>query len=397
MEGVAAKTKIFGQHDEATLKQIETCVAAGGERGVLCADGHKGYAQPIGGVVAYKDKISLSGVGFDIACGNLAIRTDVTLPQIQWAIPKIMDDIVRDISFGIGRKAKIRVDHELFDDAAWNLQPMHGLKSLAAEQLGTVGGGNHYVDLFVDEEDRIWVGVHFGSRGLGYKTAMYFLRAAGGKEGMDVSPTVVQDKSNLGADYLKGMHLAGRYAYAGREIVARHVARGIVRANIVEEVHNHHNFAWREKHNGEEFWVVRKGATPAFPGQKSFVGGSMGDDAVIIEGIDSPISREALFSTVHGAGRIMSRTAAKGRFERVGTKRMRRPGLVRHDEMMKWMADRNIVLRGGDVDEAPQVYRRLKDVLDAHGGTIRILHTLHPLGVAMAGRGIVDPYKKKGI
>jgi len=397
MQNSVAEIRIFGQHDESTLKQIERCVAAGGERGVLCADGHKGYAQPIGGVVAYKDKISLSGVGFDIACGNLAVRTDLTLPQIQWAIPKIMDDVVRDISFGIGRKAKFRVDHELFDDPTWNLQPMQNLKSLAADQLGTVGGGNHYVDLFVDEENRIWVGVHFGSRGLGYKTATYFLRAAGGKEGMDVPPTVVEDKSNLGEDYLKGMHLAGRYAYAGREIVARHVARGILRANILEEVHNHHNFAWREKHDGDELWVVRKGATPAFPGQKSFVGGSMGDDAVIIEGIDSPISREALFSTVHGAGRIMSRTAAKGRFERVGTKRIRQPGLVRHDEMMNWMADRNIVLRGGDVDEAPQAYRRLKDVLDAHAGTIRVLHTLRPLGVAMAGRGIVDPYKRKAL
>ena len=106
---------------------------------------------------------------------------------------------------------------------------------------------------------------------------------------------------------------------SGREIVARHVARGILRAQIVEEVHNHHNFAWREKHDGEEYWVIRKGATPAFPGQKSFVGGSMGDNAVIIEGVDSPISHEALFSTVHGAGRIMSRTAAKGRFESDGT------------------------------------------------------------------------------
>jgi tRNA-splicing ligase RtcB len=305
--------------------------------------------------------------------------------------------VVRDISFGIGGKAKVPTDHELFDDLAWNLQPMRELRSLAAEQLGTVGGGNHYVDLFVDEEKRIWVGVHFGSRGLGYKTATYFLRAAGGKEGMDVPPTVVEEKSALGEDYLNGMQLAGRYAYAGREIVARHVARGILRANIVEEVHNHHNFAWHEKHNNGEFWVVRKGATPAFPGQKSFVGGSMGDDAVIIEGIDSPISREALFSTVHGAGRIMSRTAAKGRFERVGNKRIRRAGLVRHDEMMKWMADRNIVLRGGDLDEAPQAYRRLPDVLAAHAGTIRVLHSLRPLGVAMAGRDIVDPYKKKVI
>jgi tRNA-splicing ligase RtcB len=210
---------------------------------------------------------------------------------------------------------------------------------------------------------------------------------------MDVPPTVVDEGSEIGHDYLAGMHLAGRYAYAGREAVARHVAHGILGAKILEEVHNHHNFAWREKHYGKEYWVVRKGATPAFPEQKGFVGGSMGDDAVIIEGVDSPISREALFSTVHGAGRIMSRTAAKGRFEKVGKKRIRREGLVRHDEMMKWIADKGVVLRGGDLDEAPQVYRRLPDVLAAHAGTIRILHTLRPLGVAMAGRDIVDPYK----
>jgi len=387
------KTKVFGQHDEATLKQIETCLRAGGERAVLCADGHKGYAQPIGGVVAYKDKISLSGVGFDIACGNLAILTDAKRREVGPSIKTIMDDVVRDISFGIGRKAKARVDHELFEDAAWNIAPIRGLKEMARDQLGTVGGGNHYVDIFADEDDRIWVGVHFGSRGLGHKTATHFLKAAGGKDGMDVPPTVLPVNSAIGSDYLTGMRLAGRYAYAGREAVARHVIREILGAKIMEEVHNHHNFAWRENHDGEEFWVVRKGATPAFPGQRGFVGGSMGDDAVIIEGIDSGESREALYSTVHGAGRIMSRTAAKGKFERVGNKRIRRDGLVRHDEMMKWVADRRVELRGGDVDEAPQAYRRLPEVLGAHAGTIRILHTLRPIGVAMAGRNTVDPYK----
>jgi tRNA-splicing ligase RtcB len=390
MEG---RTKIFGQHDEATIRQIETCVAAGGERGVLCADGHKGYAQPIGGVVAYKDRISLSGVGFDIACGNLAIRTDAKLSQLTSSMQNIMNDVVRDISFGIGRTSKTRIDHELFEDAAWELAPLQQLKETAREQLGTVGGGNHYVDIFADEADRIWVGVHFGSRGFGHKTATYFLKAAGGKDGMDVPPTIVDERSETGRDYLAGMYLAGRYAYAGREAVARHVVRGILGAKIIEEVHNHHNFAWREEHDGEEFWVVRKGATPAFPGQKGFVGGSMGDDAVIIEGVDSPIAREALFSTVHGAGRIMSRTAAKGRFIKVGNKRIRQDGLVRHDEMMQWIARKGVVLRGGDLDEAPQAYRRLPDVLAAHSGTIRILHTLRPLGVAMAGRDIVDPYK----
>jgi tRNA-splicing ligase RtcB len=387
------KTKIFGEHDEATIAQIERCVEAGGERGVLCADGHKGYAQPIGGVVAYADKISLSGVGFDIACGNLAIRTDATRSQLSPAMEEIMNDVVRDISFGIGQKSKTRIDHDLFDDPAWEIAPMRDLKQTAAHQLGTVGGGNHYVDIFADEEDRIWVGVHFGSRGLGHKTATHFLKAAGGKDGMDVPPTVVAAASPLGEDYLAGMTLAGRYAYAGREAVARHVVRGILRAKAEEEVHNHHNFAWREKHDGTEYWVVRKGATPAFPGEKGFIGGSMGDDAVIIEGVDSPVSREALFSTVHGAGRVMSRTAAKGKFVKVGGKRIRREGLVRHDEMMKWIADKNVVLRGGDLDEAPQAYRRLPDVLAAHAGTIRILHTLRPLGVAMAGRDIVDPYK----
>jgi tRNA-splicing ligase RtcB len=387
------KTKIFGEHDEATLRQIETCMAAGGERGVLCADGHKGYAQPIGGVVAYKDEISLSGVGFDIACGNLAILTDVKCDEVASKIDKIMDDVVRDISFGIGRKSKTRIEHSLFEDPAWQLKPMRDLKPVAEAQLGTVGGGNHYVDLFADEQGRIWVGVHFGSRGLGHKMATHFLKAAGGRDGMDVPPTVVDEKSEIGHDYLEGMHLAGRYAYAGREAVARHVVRNILGAKVIEEVHNHHNFAWREKHDGEEYWVVRKGATPAFPGQKGFVGGSMGDDAVIIEGIDSAVSREALFSTIHGAGRIMSRTAAKGRFVKVGNKRIRQEGLVRRDEMTKWLNDRNVVLRGGDLDEAPQAYRRLPDVLAAHVGTIRVLHTLRPLGVAMAGRDISDPYR----
>jgi len=387
------KAKVFGQHDEVTLRQIQNCIDAGGECGVLCADGHKGYAQPIGGVVAYKDKISLSGVGFDIACGNLAILTDAKGSDVASKIKSIMDDIVRDISFGIGRKAKTRVDHELFDDEAWKIAPISGLKEMARDQLGTVGGGNHYVDIFADQQERVWVGVHFGSRGLGHKTATHFLKAAGGKDGMDVPPTVVSVDSEIGTDYLTGMGLAGKYAYAGREAVARHVVREILGAKILDEVHNHHNFAWLEKHDGENWWIVRKGATPAFPGQRGFVGGSMGDDAVIIEGIDSDESRKALYSTVHGAGRIMSRTAAKGKFERVGKKRIRRDGLVRHDEMLKWVADRGVELRGGDVDEAPQAYRRLPDVLAAHAGTIRVLHTLHPLGVAMAGRDIVDPYK----
>jgi tRNA-splicing ligase RtcB len=238
--------QIFGQHDAGTINQIHNCVDHGGERAVLCADGHKGYAQPIGGVVAYKDKISISGVGFDIACGNLAILTDATGHSVRPKIKSIMDDIVRDIAFGMGQSARVKVDHDLFDDPAWSIPGLKVLKALAQSQLGTVGGGNHYVDLFVDLEDRVWIGVHFGSRGFGHKTATAFLKAAGGRDGMDVPPTVVDDKSELGIDYLEGMRLAGRYAYAGREAVAEHVLYKILGARMLDSVHNHHNYAWKE-------------------------------------------------------------------------------------------------------------------------------------------------------
>lgn len=387
------RVKVFGEHEADTLAQIERCVAAGGVRGVLCADGHKGYAQPIGGVVAYRESISISGVGFDIACGNMAVRTDAPVGEVRRDIGRIVGDIAREISFGIGRASKERVEDDLFEEDLWLEEPFRHLKSMAEAQLGTVGAGNHYVDVFADEAERIWVGVHFGSRGFGYRTAAWFLKEAGGKEGMDVEPAVVRARSGLGELYLRGMALAGRYAYVGREHVARHVACRILGARIEEEIHNHHNFAWRERHFGEELWVVRKGATPAFPGQKGFVGGSMGDDAVIIEGVESETSRTALYSTVHGAGRVMSRTAARGHHRRGGRKGDRTEGRIRREDMLRWLEDRDILLRGGDVDEAPQAYRRLGGVLAAHAGTIRILHTLRPIGVVMAGPGIEDPYR----
>jgi len=383
---------VFGQHDEGTWQQIYNCLNIGGVHGVLCADGHKGYAQPIGGVISYRNLVSISGVGFDIACGNLAVKTDANHLNICTNINKIMDDISSIISFGVGRTNNEKVDHELFYDDVWKEKPFCDLKSTARDQLGTVGSGNHYVNVFVDEENYIWIGVHFGSRGLGHKIATYFLKQAGGKDGMDVAPTLLKDSDDLGQAYIKGMELAGRYAYAGREWVVNKVVKSILGANILDTIHNHHNFAWRENHFGEEFWVVRKGATPAFPGQRGFVGGSMGDDSVILEGADSELSKNALYSTVHGAGRVMSRTAAKGKYINQDGKKIRTQGLVRHDAMMQWLKDKGVVLRGGDLDEAPQVYRRLNEVLESHQGTIRILHTLKPLGVVMAGK-VYDPYK----
>jgi tRNA-splicing ligase RtcB len=205
----------------------------------------------------------------------------------------------------------------------------------------------------------------------------------------------------------------------------------IIGANITEEVHNHHNFAWKETHNGEEYVVVRKGATPAFPGQKGFVGSNMEDVSVIIEGVDSEESKEGFYSTMHGAGRVMSRTQAAGKSRRKNiyacgsrdcegfmpyrdlkqderkpvcpdcgsnTNKMKRTieiskGEVDFEEVKKRVTGKNIVLRGAGADESKEVYKDLQDVIKDHEGTIKVLETLQPVIVCMAGANEFDPYK----
>src|SRR5271170_737391 len=316
---------VWGTPDEGAISQIKTC-ARTADRVALMADHHKGYAVPIGGVVAYRNSISPSGVGFDIACGNKAVLLDMPGAALRADIGKIMDEVWRTISFGVGQRNAEHVDHALFQSRAWKCEAAAPLKEMARQQLGTVGSGNHYVDIFEDEQGRVWIGVHFGSRGLGHKTATWFLRAAGASDGMDVEPCILPVGSDLGAQYLEGMRLGGRYAYAGRDWVCARVAR-LLGANLIEEVHNHHNFAWRESHGGQDLWVVRKGATPAFPGQRGFVGGSMGDVSVIIEGVEHESTAGTLCSTVHGAGRVMGRMEAKGKVDRK-TGEVKRAGKV---------------------------------------------------------------------
>ena len=172
--------KIYGEHEPKTLAQMQRCMTVGSAvKGVLCADGHLGYAHPIGGVVAYEEDISISGVGFDIACGNMAVRLDASYADIAPRAKTILDDIGRSISFGVGQRNAVKVDHELFDFASWDAAGVANLKEMARKQLGTVGSGNHYVDLFEDEEGFVWIGVHFGSRGLGHKITTKHLKWAG--------------------------------------------------------------------------------------------------------------------------------------------------------------------------------------------------------------------------
>jgi tRNA-splicing ligase RtcB len=422
--------KIFGSHEAGTIAQLETCVKAeDGARGVLCADGHIGYSMPIGGVVGYRNYISPSGVGYDIACGNLAVKTDLNMRDLTLTDQEhIANDIVSHIEFGVGGKNKVASDHGVIEAIRHADVPLQrSMASLAAAQLGTVGSGNHYVDILRDAFGAVWIACHFGSRGFGHKTATGFLNLAAnrafddrGNDGEMFSPPVLLNTSStLGLDYIHAMQLAGAYAYAGREAVIA-VVLDILKAKVVDTVHNHHNFAWSEVHDGTDYWVVRKGATPAAPGQRGFVGGSMGDISVILHGVDSEESRASLYSTVHGAGRLMSRNQAKkGKHEwrcpacgdgwipprdlvpkngkcpacQVVLKKMQLTPAINFRDVQDHLKAQEIVLRGAGADEAPAVYRQLSEVLGAHRHTVVVETILHPVVVVMAGADVKDPYK----
>lgn len=424
--------------DQGAITQITTCMAPDGVdvavAGSLSADHHVGYSAPIGASIAYPDHVSPSGVGFDIGCGNKAVKTSLLYQDIRTDLPKIMDEITRRISFGMGVPAREEVkDHPVFDKIAdAEMVQQRNMLGKARAQLGTVGSGNHYVDLFREEEtDRVWIGVHFGSRGFGHGTASGFLALAAGLGWDDRAPAgemfsppvLLWANSSLGHLYIRAMQLAGDYAYAGRDVVCDKVLE-ILGASSMDEVHNHHNFAWLEDVGGTPCWVVRKGATPLWPGQRGFVGGSMGENAVIIEGRDDVTleGAEALWSAPHGAGRVMSRTEAKGKqrkrqycqrcdyLQGPGMPKLEVcPGCNASQLLTKWVQEKEgkidwkaaradleakgIHLRGGGADEAPGAYKRLPAVLEAHAAHIKVCHQLRPIGVAMAGADVKDSYK----
>jgi tRNA-splicing ligase RtcB len=385
--------------DAKAIEQLETCLAD--ERavaGALMADNHVGYSMPIGGVIAYDNAISPSGVGFDIACGNKAVLTPLHADELGDVKP-IMRQIQKTVEFGIGRTNAKPLDHPLFDEHKETLHELdrqaRGLAEKARMQLGTVGSGNHYVDLLADEQDRVWVANHFGSRGLGHTIATGFLNLAAGRpfdfRGRErEEPTVIPLDTELGRSYVAAMQLAGDYAYAGRDYVIEQVLQ-VLQTHAEQEVHNHHNFAWEE----DGTWVVRKGATP-LTREPAFIGGSMGDGAVIVRGTGEDIGN--LASAPHGAGRVMSRTKAAGKWKKIVVDGKRRrvrdasTAAVNWDEVRAGLAARGIVVLGSGADEAPEVYKPLDDVLAAHPN-IEVVHRLRPLGVVMAGDDVFDPYK----
>lgn len=414
----------FGIPEPDVMEQMQDCLnKEEGARGVLCADNHLGYGQPVGAAVAYHGLVSVTGVGYDIGCGNKAVKTGLLAGEVD--VAGVMDEIERRISFGIGRNEGETADHAVLDlirDAEF--EPQRKMLDSAANQLGTVGGGNHYVDLFEADDGYLWIGVHFGSRGFGHRTATGFMWMKAGQDFFtkgqpkekELGIVTWPSGSAEGQAYRAAMELAGAYAYAGRDVVVNRVLE-ILGTEAIFEVHNHHNYAWEEEHFGERWTVVRKGCTPAWPGQRGFVGSTMGEESVILEGLESETSELALYSTVHGAGRVMSRSKAAGskKWRRCCCNRdcdwiqppkthppedghcpkcghpklAKRPvamsgGVVDWEAAKESVANAGVELRGGAADEAPEAYKRLNAVLELQGPTIQVLHRLRPIGVAMA-------------
>lgn len=404
VDGIA----VWGSHDAATLAQIERC--ADDERVVgaaIAADGHRGYAIPIGGILAYDNAVSPNGVGFDIGCGIKAVQTDVRADELlalgadgRTRLASVMDELQQRVAFGMGRTSGQSVDHALFDAPTWRaIKEVGRLRDMAAQQLGTVGAGNHFVDLSRDDEGWLWIVCHFGSRGLGHKMATGFLNWAASRrwddrapgESSDVPAVVLPLDTELGQQYMAAMELGGAYAYAGRDFVAEQV-REILGAGVLDTVHNHHNYAFRERHGDRDLIVVRKGATPAAPGVRGIIAGSMGTPTAIIRGLDGPEAAVGFHSAPHGSGRVMSRTQAAGKRD-YRTGQILSPGRVTPEMLHAAVTAQGIELRGGGLDESPHVYRNIDDVLAAHAGVIAVEKRLYPMGVAMAGDSVLDPFK----
>ena len=383
----AIEPMVVGEHSAKTLAQLARCLDHDDAvAGALCANGHPGWSQPVGSAVAYREHISVSGVGFDIGAGTLALRTDEPFGSVRERVSALLDAIYSRLSFGLWRRQGEDIEHHLFDDRdAWEAAGARALLIGARDEFGTIGAGSHHVSLLRevlpdtdDDQAPVWIVVHAGSRGLGHRLAVKYLRLAGGERGYDARPTLLHQNTDLARAYLAAMELAGRYADAGREWVAQQVLRALG-GRQTDHLHSRHNQAWREEVNGAPGWVTRKGCAPFRAGQRRFISGAMGEDAVIVEGTASPQATALLHSVMSGPGRTLSRSEAQRR--------------IIWRDLYDRLHERGVQLRGGDLDEAPMAHRCLDTVLAHHATSLRVTQCLRSFGVMMARVGVVDPYR----
>jgi len=369
--------------DESTIMQMNNAALLPvAVRGALMPDAHTGYGLPIGGVLAVKNAVIPYAVGVDIACRMRLTVLDMPVSALRQKRESLVRALEEETRFGLGAafSRRGRRDHAVMEED-WGVCALTSrLKGKAWKQLGTSGGGNHFVEfgelclnvpaLGLEKGTYLALLSHSGSRGTGEHVAEHYSGLA-----MDLRPGLPRELKRLawlsldsaeGQEYWAAMQLMGRYAAANHALIHGHVLENLG-ARALTHVENHHNFAWEEEHDGERVIVHRKGATPAGEGVLGIVPGSMGSAGFVVRGKGNA---QALNSCSHGAGRRMSRNAAFKTLDRGAVQR--------------FLEDAGVQLLSGGLDEAPMAYKDIHAVMAAQSDLVDILARFEPRLVKMA-------------
>ena len=369
--------------DEGAHTQMRNaCSLPVSVKAALMPDAHVGYGLPIGGVLAVKDAVIPYAVGVDIACRVKLTVLETPLSELSRDIYQFKKAIDNNTRFGMGAKWRDKKQHHVMD-MDWNANPVtKRLKDIAWSQLGTSGSGNHFVEFgeitFDAPHGNLPAGTylglvsHSGSRGPGARVADHYSKLAA-----ELHPKLPKHLRHLswlplnaeGAEYWQAMELMGAYASANHEIIHRGILRSL-NARPILQIENHHNYAWKEVHDGKQLIVHRKGATPAGKGELGYIPGSMTAPGYLVEGLGSA---ESLNSASHGAGRQMSRKAAKTSTTRYA--------------LNKILRDQGVELMSAGLDESPHAYKDIDAVMRAQRNLVRAIAKFQPRLVKMAPEG----------
>jgi tRNA-splicing ligase RtcB (3'-phosphate/5'-hydroxy nucleic acid ligase) len=378
----AAPYKTWGHGFESTaiLQMENACRLPVSVAGALMPDAHQGYGLPIGGVLATEGAVIPYAVGMDIACRMKLSVFDMPVKRLHKKIDIFEKAIEEETRFGVGSRFRHYREHEVMDDNAWSTKFLSSLKINAWSQLGTSGAGNHFAEfgelILKKEELGLSPGIylafltHSGSRGCGADIAKHFSRLA-----QKIHPELPAElkalawldmKSKEGQEYWEAMNLMGRYAAANHELIHKFIAENLG-VEVLLDIENHHNFAWKESYHGKDLIVHRKGATPAGKNDTGIIPGSMGTNGYIVRGKGVP---ESLNSASHGAGRKMSRKAAINKLDWKRAKKM--------------LDDQGITLLSAGLDEVPDAYKNIEKVMAAQKDLVEIIACFKPKIVKMA-------------
>ena len=357
--------------DEGTRLQAEKLARSPAVSGpvALMPDAHVGIGATVGSVIVTENAIIPAAVGVDIGCGMIACRTDLAANDLPDTLQPLISVFARDIPGGMG-KGHSQPKTSGVDWMADNRHDLtDNLAKRAQTQLGTLGSGNHFLEVCLDEQDQVWVVVHSGSRGVGNQLAQRHIKLAREQEQAleDRDLAYFLNDTPAFEAYVSDMLWAQGYALQNREIMMdtglQALFNFVGQGSEVQRINCHHNFAQQEEHDGRRVWVTRKGAIQTRQGDYGVIPGSMGDRSFIVSGLGNPLSYH---SCAHGAGRLMSRTQAK--------KSLTVASLEEAMAGKAWTQNGTALL-----DEHPKAYKPIETVMADQADLVEIQATLHQI------------------